>query len=123
MDEDPEKILRFKNLEGPPPRCSANSKVAQTCSAVWPELAKALRIELPNQADMGAEVPAMPVDMGGVAEDAGMSEDPVNTGGGSAMGDEPTCSALRASPRGDALGALWAMLLGGMCLVRRRLRA
>lgn len=44
-------LVVFTDLKGPPARCAANSPVATTCPIVWRELARALRITLPDSVE------------------------------------------------------------------------
>lgn len=120
------RAVSFEELQGPDAACEEQSDVARTCGVVWPELARALRIELPDEPgdmsdederadmgepledDMGAEETL--ADMASVMVEPGMEPEPPEAG---------TCSA---SGRAGGVGGawLWAALLFG---VRRRRRS
>lgn len=127
VDDQPEEVLEFRDLQGPRPGCAPDTEVARTCAVVWPELALALRIELPDMgeapaADMGADVGAE--DMAGGASPQDMGADmsaPVDMSSGASGGsdgEEGACaSAGRPAPGSPWLGAV---LLLGVGWLRRR---
>jgi hypothetical protein len=112
--------VEFKQLLGPPTTCPEDSDTARTCKIVWPELAKALRLELPDQeapADMGS---AADEDMGGgppigmdmATDDSDQSYEPP----GPKPMPEETCSALPTQNHAPVPLVLFGViLLGGVC--------
>lgn len=89
-------VVDFSTLAGPRNDCPADSDVATTCSAVWPELAGALGIEVDSGDDTGGQA------------DAGSGAD---SGGGDGGG----CST---GGSGVPIGA--GLALGGVWIIGRR---
>jgi len=124
-DGELEAVVEFKKLEGPPPACPADSDTGRTCKVVWPELAKALRIELPDD-----EMPPLEEDMGtSPGEESDMGADMTSTSadaGDDMLETQPTppstCATAPVGPGGDTpVMLLGVWLLGGAC-ARRRVR-
>lgn len=125
QDETITPAVSFEGLEGPSSECGDGSDVARTCGVVWPELARALRIELPDEVeemsdgsgdvDMG-EVEGARADMAREEMSAVMMEP-------GAEPDSTESCACDVSGRASEVGwggLLWFGLLFG---IRRRSRA
>ncbi len=119
--------VEFKKLLGPPSTCPEDSDTARTCKIVWPELAKALRLDLPDQetsSDMGTPPPpedmdtTSSMDMGEVTPELDQGYEPP----GPKPMPEDTCSAIPAKQHAPTpLVMVGVILLGGV-YVRRSSR-
>lgn len=132
-----ETLVDLQQLQGPREGCAAESALQTTCSLVWPELARALRIDIPGQpgldmgapepdqgmldeqdmpADMTTDAPAdMPVDMS--SEEMGSNIPDMQS---SPMNDDKTCSHIALSQKND--NAPIHLILFGFMLGLMRIR-
>ncbi len=128
-----ETLVALTGLEGPRQGCEADSALEKSCSLVWPELARALRIDLPDDPepdeDMGVITPLPDMTSSPMDEtDMGMVEredmtPPLDSSQGS---DESTCAqahsigATKSQPCDLTKISLFIIILGGFIRQRKR---
>lgn len=109
-----EAVLNFEGLMGPDPACSPQSNVGKTCGVVWPELARALRLEPTPPAMMDQREDAMDMapplllpDMAADMASADMSARGQGAGGGCASAQAPWPSGQEPLMFGLLCLGLW----------------
>ena len=124
----------FAAMKGPRQGCEPGSEASKVCALVWPELARALRIELPDMGPISEEMggaldAALSEEMGALPDrdqGAGLSDMGAELempSGSSSNNDRSTCSSSSVkSSHDDGSRLMWALVLTCGLLWRRRRR-